>query len=382
MTLSAAVFPKRATALLAAAAAALFLAATDARADDIYVRSGTQAAEMAYKTITIRTFKDGSLYYSTAGAANRENSRPLAEISRLEVTGDAQFNAAEKAFSEARVAKDEVVAKAKYAEAVGGYTATIASTNKPWLKDYAAQRLQIAAPKSGRFDAALTAWKAQVERDPVAALKSKPSVEGIDPKSQYLINAARDLQSAVNASPKPEVRKAYLDLLGDVQTAMGDTEGAIKTAEMRVQLGGTPEEIAELGVKLAQNDLANKKYDEAAQRLAKVNLASLSDTARADAAYVLAECRAARLTPTSPPDEWKDVAIDYMKVVAGYPTSQYAGPALLKVAEIHETIKDPETALKVYQQVAREHANTPAAQAAQKGIERLGKTAAATGGGN
>jgi TolA-binding protein len=49
------------------------------------------------------------------------------------------------------------------------------------------------------------------------------------------------------------------------------------------------------------------------------------------------------------------------------------------VAEILVRLKEPETALKVYRQVAREHANTPAAQAAQKNIERLGGRTAARG---
>jgi tetratricopeptide (TPR) repeat protein len=303
----------------------------------------------------------------------RENHRPIADVSRLELSGESQFNAAEKAFAEARAAKDETAAKSKYSDAVSGYTATLGSTNKPWLKDYVALRMQVAAPRSGRFDAALAAWKSMVDKDPAGALKSKPSVDGIDPKSVYLANAAKDLLASANGAARPDARRAYLDLLGDVQTAMGDTEGAIKTVEMRVQLGGTPEEVAELAVKLAQADLAARRYDAAIDRLGKANLAALPDAARADASYVLAECRAARLTPATPPDEWRDVAIEYMKVVSGYPASPTAAPALLKVAEIHETIKDPQTALKIYQQVAREHANTPAAQTAQAAVARLGK---------
>ena len=349
----------------------LFAAPAAALADDLYVRSGPQAAELALKNISVRSVKDGELIYTIN---TRENHRPLAEISRLELNGESAFNAAEKAFSEARVLKDEAAAKAKYSDAVSGYTTTLGSTNKPWLKDYVAIRMQVAAPRSGRFDAALTAWKAMVEKDPAGALKAKPSVEGIDPKSAYLAGAAKDLAASANAASKPDVRRAYLDLLGDVQTAMGDTQGAINTAEMKVQLGGTPEEIAELAVKLAEADLANKRYDAAIDRLNKANTAALTDAGRADASFVLAEARAAKLPPTAPPDEWRDVAIEYMKVVSGFPASPTAAPALLKVAEIHETLKDPQTALKIYQQVAREHANTPAAQTAAAAVARLGKS--------
>src|SRR5689334_17081684 len=120
------------------------LFAVTARADDVYVRSGKEAAELGLKNVTIRTVKDGELYFTIN---TRESHRPLGEISRIELTGETQLNAAEKAFSDATSAKDPAVAKAKYSDAVTGYNATLGSTNKPWLKDYVAQRMQIAAPR-------------------------------------------------------------------------------------------------------------------------------------------------------------------------------------------------------------------------------------------
>jgi tetratricopeptide (TPR) repeat protein len=348
-----------------------------ARADDVYVRSGAQGAELQLKNVTIKSVKDGELYFMIN---TRESHRPVAEISRLDLTGEAGFNAADKAFSDARAAKDEATAKAKFAEAVTGYTTTMGSTNKPWLKDYAALRMQIAAPRSGRLDAALEAWRTMVEKDPASAAKAKPSVEGIEPKSQYLSFGAKALDTWAKGTNKQDAQRAYLDMLFDVQTAMGDADAAAKTLERRVALGGTPEEIALTQVQLAELDLANKRYDAAAERLGKVNVGLLGEAERATVTYVLTECKAAKMQPTAPADQWKDLAIDYMRVVAGAPQSGSAGPALLKVAEIHETLKDPETALKIYQQVAREHANTAAGQAAQKGAERLGAGKAARGG--
>jgi tetratricopeptide (TPR) repeat protein len=342
-------------------------------ADDLYVRSGAQAAELKLSNITVRQVKDGELYYTIN---TREAHRNIADISRLEINGEQKFNDAEKAFAEARAAKDEAVAKSKYADAVTGYTSTLGSTNKPWMKDYASIRMQTAAPRSGRFDAAVTAWKAMVDKDPVSAVKSKPSLEGIDPKSQYLAAAARELTSFVNSTTKPDAKRAFLDLLGDVQTVMGDAEGAVKTAEQRVALGGTPEEVAELAIKLAAIDVANKKYDAALERIAKANLAALPDNARGDAAFLTAESKAGKAGASPAPDQLKDIAIDYMRVVAGYPSNANTAQALLKVAEIHESLKEPETAAKIYQQVTREHPNTPAAQAAQTALQRLNKTAA------
>jgi tetratricopeptide (TPR) repeat protein len=349
-----------------------------ARADDVYYKSGPQAAELQMKNVTIKTVKDGELYFTITGGGERH--RPIDEVGRIELNGEPQFNAADKAFSDGRSAKDEASGRPKFSEAVAGYQQTLGSTNKPWLKDYIAHRMAVAAPRSGRLDAALEAWRVTAERDPAAAAKSKPSLDGIDPKSQYLSNATKALQGWAAASNKPDVQRTYLEMLYDVQTAMGDADAAIKTLERRVALGGTPEEIAKVQLDLAQNDLANKRFDAAAERAGKINLAALNETGRADVAYILAECKGARMRPAAPAEQWKDLAIDYMRVVAGAPQSASAGAALLKVAEIHETsLKDPETALKIYQQVVREHANTPAGQAAQKGVERLGKSAAARG---
>ena len=363
-------FPKLAQGLLGAALAIAF--ARSAPADDVYVKSGAKGAELQLKNITIKAVRDGKLFFTIN---QRESQRDIEDVSRLELVGEAAFNAAEKAFAEAGTLEGDR-AKARYAEAVTGYQTTLGSTTKPWLKDFVAARIQTAAPRSGRFDAAIASWLATVQKDPAAGMKAKPSLEGLDPKSTYLTQAAKSLQEALNEARSAEEKRAYLDLLGDVQNHMGDLEGAAKTAEARVQLGGNPEEIAAVTVQLAQLDLANKRYDAAAARLARLDLNTLPDGPKADALFVLAESKSAALKDGTPPEQLKDLAIDYMRVVV-MPGNEHAGAALLKVAQIHEMLKDAETALKVYQQVVREHANTPAAQAAQQNIERLGKGAAA-----
>jgi tetratricopeptide (TPR) repeat protein len=353
------------------AALAIGLAGNVARADNVYLKSGPQAAELELKNVTFTRVKDGEIYYQVG---TREAHRAVGET-RLDLTGETKFNAAEKAFFSALANKDEAAAKTQFADAAGAYSETAGSTNKPWLKDFIALRMQVAGPKSGRFDLALKSWMSMVDKDPAVATKSKPSLNGLDPKSAYLASAIKSLLASEKATSKPEARRAILELLGDIQTYVGDNEGATTTLEKRVALGGTPEEVATINVRIAQNEAANKKYDAALERLRNVNLSVLPDSVRADAIYTMAGCKGAKLQPTSPGDEWRDLAIDYMKVVAAYPSSANAGEALLKVAEIHETLKDPETALKIYRQVAREHNGTPAGQAAQKRIERLSKTA-------
>src|SRR5436189_5149672 len=101
-----------------------------AGADDIYMRSGQALQDLKLSNITPKLVKDGDLHYSASG---RDSHRPIDEISRLELTGETTFNTAEKAFAEAKQlsAKNQgAAAKAKYAEAVGGYLTTSGSTNK------------------------------------------------------------------------------------------------------------------------------------------------------------------------------------------------------------------------------------------------------------
>jgi TolA-binding protein len=345
------------------------LAPVWALADDVYVKSGT--SELARKNVTVKGVENGKLVFSIN---QRDSSQEIDKITRLELTGESAFNAAERAFAEASAAEGER-ARAKYAEAVTGYQTTLGSTNKPWLKEYVSARLVVAAPRSGRFDAAIASWVAMVQKDPAAAMKAKPGLEGVEPKSTYLTQSVKTLQTALAAADRPEEKRAYLDLLGDVQNHMGDLDGAAKTAEQRVQLGGNPEEIAAVMVQLAQLDLANKRYEAAAARLGRLDLTTLPDGPRAEALYVLAECRAAAVKPGAPPEQLKDVALDYMRVVVSAPTGPQSANALLKVAQIHETLKENETAVKLYQQITKEHPNTPAAQTAQQSIERLSKTA-------
>jgi tetratricopeptide (TPR) repeat protein len=360
------------TLAVAGLACALALGAARAAADDIYVRGEKATADLPFKNVTIRTVKDGELHYSING---RDTHRPITDISHIDLTGETVINAAETAYAAARGLKDEAAAKAKYGEALSGYLQTQASTSRPWLKDFVQARIALVAPRAGRLDLTLDAWKLLVEKDPVAGAKAKPSVVDIDPKSQYLINAAKTLDVWAKGANRPETKRVYLDMLHDVYSQLGDTENANRILAERVLAGGTPEEVADVYRQLANSALAAGKLDVAMQQVGKINQNLLSDAGRADVAFVIAEFKSTKTPPTSPPDTLKELAVEYMKVVAGAPTSAHAGAALVKVAEIHESLKEPETALKIYQQVVREQGNSPAGQAAQKAVDRLGKTA-------
>ena len=88
----------------------------------------------------------------------------MSKVQRLNVDNEPALNAAEEAF-----------AAGKWDQAVDGYQTVIRATNKPWMKDWSSARLAEAGAKSGRFDAAATAYVNLVTKDPAAAA-NRPAV--------------------------------------------------------------------------------------------------------------------------------------------------------------------------------------------------------------
>jgi hypothetical protein len=346
------------------------LVGSAALADDVYVKSG--ASELPLKNVTIRMVKDGQIFFTLNG---RETNRDIDVVNRIEVVGEDKFNAAEKSFAAALVTSDEKAAMPKYADAVNGYQSAM-SSNKQWLKDFAAARLEIAAPRSGRFDLGLSAWLASLPKDPALAMKKKPQFSMLEKNNAYLTNAIKTLKTAANSSGKPDERRAILDLLSEIQTYTGDEDGAMATQIALAELGGDPALKAKIKTRIARGLIGKKDFAGAQKQLADVDPSVLHEIERAEYEFVSAEIDGQAINANTNADTLKDVAIKYMRVVAANPTSADAGESLLQVAKIHELLKEPETALKIYKQVAKEHANTPAGEAAGKSVERLGKTQA------
>ncbi|HSI36972.1 MAG: tol-pal system YbgF family protein [Phycisphaerae bacterium] len=361
-------------------AAALFAAAACVApatlADVVVVKSGARGASLTYKNATVTNVKDNEIYFTAESGA--QTHKRVADIISLEITNETSFNTAERAFKEATDAetKGDATAKRLFGEAATGYQAAVKSS-KPWLRDFASARLQIVAPKSGRFDIAVDSWIAMVTRDAASAAKAMPELDAVDPKSNYLTEGLKKLTTAKNGTSKVDEKRAYLGLIGAIQRHMNDPEAEVRTQGELVQIGGSPQEKAEYELLIARHEFAKKNVDAAAAALAKVDPSLLNENSKADLLFINSEIKAGKLGAAGTPDAWKDLALEYMRVVALHESNPNSGAALLKVAEIFETrLKEPETAMKVYRQVAREHQNTPAATAAQKAIDRLAKSAA------
>ena len=117
---------------------------SSARGDTLWVGSGGGGGTIQVSNAKILRVEKDQIIFLTGG---RETSRELSKVQRLNVDGEPALNQAE-----------EALAAGKWDAAVEAYQTVLRATNKPWIKDWSSARLLEAASKSGRFDAAATAF--------------------------------------------------------------------------------------------------------------------------------------------------------------------------------------------------------------------------------
>jgi tetratricopeptide (TPR) repeat protein len=280
------------------------------------------------------------------------------------------FNEAEAAF----VAND-------FAKAVDGYQRTVKLTTKDWVKDRAAQRLVVAADKAGRFDAAVTGYIALVARSPQLAASNKPKLVQNDPKA--LSAAVKEVETAENdPTLKNNQKVMLLSFLLELHRATGDTKAASEVAEQLLNLNaGDPSNpaaamaLADLKINLAHLAIDEKQYDKALADIEQ-NRGLFNDPAQQVAAlYCIAEAKNGLAADKTDEKTLNDVALSYMRVatfgkdLAGAP---HVADSLIKTAAVLERLKRPAEAQDLYEQVAAAYPKTPAGDAAQAAVQRLG----------
>jgi TolA-binding protein len=116
---------------------------------------------------------------------------------------------------------------------------------------------------------------------------------------------------------------------------------------------------------LIGNTIEKKDYAAAQKALDEVKPSVVESKSQAEWLWLTA------LTHEGASGATKDVAIDYMRLVANFPTSDHASQALLKTAAILESLQDSKAAIAVYQQVARDYEGAPASAKAKENLQRL-----------
>ena len=319
------------------------------------------------KNVTIDKVESDKLIYKTQVGAPGE--RTINDAMKLTITDEPNLVPAEDFF-----------AAGKWADAVDAYQKVLRSTPKAWLKDYSAIRLLKAGEKSERFDAVVGAYIHLLAKDPVWAKDLKINFPA-DPANAYLKTAATQVDTAY-AAEKDQAKQTTLDVFRmNIARAMKDEATTLKIAERLSKSAGNGSSgaidptvvagITEGKLNLVQATLEKKDFAGAQKGLEQVKGAVVDPKQQADWLWMNAEANAGAAGDTKDATTLKNMAVDYMRVVANFPTGAHASQALLKTAAIMEKLDDAKAASAVYAQVSHDYADQPAGRDAKQAMERL-----------
>lgn len=360
--------PFRGYAVAARVGIGLAALASFAHADTVWVRSTETAAPIPYQNVRVTGIKAGELQYQVL-SSGRDTTKPLENVSRILIEGDAAISAAEQAFDEG-----------DFKKAGNAYQRILASAlpaNKEWIKDRAAVRAIASSERSGDLAGAVTGYIALTGRNIDLAGKARPTVPRDKP--QAVAAAAPLVEKALAGGQLPEAQRQALQvLLADMYAATGKTAKAAEMVDRVAQ--GSPQSAAapraaklqvDLKLRIAAAALEQKDFAKALTELDGVASAADGAAQQADALYLTAQARAGLAKDAN---AQLDAGIAFMRVVARFGQVQgkpRVADALVRTAEIMEAVQSSSEALALYRQTTQEFAGTPAAQLAQKAIDRL-----------
>lgn len=291
----------------------------------------------------------------------REAGKDVAKVTKINVSSEGPLNAAEDAF-----------ASGNWDDAVDAYQKTIQTASKPWIKDWSARRLLDAAQKSGRFDAAVSAYIVTLLKDPAVAAQHKPTLP--DAQSTYLTTAIDDVRNTLNdATLSNEQKKALTTFLVELYHAKGDKAAEDAAYQQLAKVPGAAESDPNLRRMAAQRNL-----DSAAAALSAGNveqaLQQVGDPAalptagqQVDAMFLIAEAHDKLAGENK--TKLQDAALDYMRLVAmakDQPNRPHVVQSLIRTAEILKQVGDADSSRRLYQQIASQYPDDPAAATARQ----------------
>lgn len=306
----------------------------------------------------IKSYRNGMFDYTLDGRA----VNPVAgdRVSQIALDDDAALTAAEQAF----------VAE-KWAAAADGYQTALKASNRTWLKDWVLPRMLVAADRAGKFEVAVSGFVQMLKGDAGAAMKVRPRPTETTAAASLTAAAGELTKASSVASWNTTQKQAILSLLMDVQRVQGDTAGATKLSEQLLKSAALDKadpasERVMAGIYIGSARLAILKKDYArAVTLIEQNRPVFTDRIQqVEALYCLALARDGELGAKASTDAVKDLAIEYMRVVAagrGSGERRYVPEALVRVAELQEQLGDKTAAQTLYAEVTGEYKDSPAA---------------------
>lgn len=336
-----------------------------ARGDSIF--TGT----LERPNVTVREVKGGMVYYEMGGRSGEPIA--VAKISRIQAKDEPAFNAAEVAY----VTGEWETAAENYQKAIADRRTNL------WIVDWSLPRLVDAARRCGRFDAAVAGYIALVKKDPQAATAYKPPLP--EAKSAYLMLAVEELAQALKEpSLNAAQRQPLLLLLLEIQRLRKDEKAIVDIAGQLGEMestgtadggdGGAGQAAADLRLGLAHVALDQGDYPKAIEQIEPNRRLFTQPRQQVDALYCLARAKYGLADKSGDPTALKEAALAYMRVVAHFNDESnlpQAADSLYMTGVILERLKEPRSAMRVYEAVIRRHSTDPAAAKAKARLEKL-----------
>lgn len=346
------------------AAAAVLLARGPAWGDSIF--TGT----LERPNVTVREVKGGLVYYEMGGRSGEPIA--VAKISRIQAKDEPAFNAAEVAY----LTGEWETAAENYQKAIADRRTNL------WIVDWSLPRLVDAAKRCGRFDAAVAGYIALVKKDPQGAAAYKPALP--EARSAYLTVAVQELTDALKEQDLVDAqRQPMLLLLLEIQRLRRDESAIARIAEQLGQLESTGgaggdasagHTAAELRLGLAHVALDQKDFRKALDQIESNRGLFIEPAQQAEALYCLARAKYGLADQSGDAAALKDAALAFLRVVAHFkdvPNLPQVADSLYMSGVILERLKEPQSAVRVYQSVISQYGTDPAASRARARLEKL-----------
>ena len=358
--------------------ALLLLAVTTAPGDTLWISSGGAGANaLEAGGVKVTGIQDGRLLFTTAG---RESARDVRQIVRIAVDDEPALNAGE-----------EALAKGLFDVATDQFRKALASSTKEWVKQWAAQRLTVTGQRANRFDAAAAGYVALLLRDPARAAEYKPAPPAS--QSTFLASAVGQVDAALatpnlSAAQKQamESYRAELQAIGGLRAApVAPTAAAAQPGGSAVADAASAAAAAAAGAQQARGRLdvaaaalERKDFSGAINEIKSNPRLFTEPREQAQALYYLAEAQTGLAAAKNDVPSWQDAALAYMRVVAHFEQHEAVRPfvarSMLKAAQIQETLRDPQAARLLYEQLVAQFPADPAAKDAKAALDRLQQT--------
>ena len=322
--------------------------------------------------IHITGYRNGYIEFSVNDRS--KEPVPADKVSHIALDGEADFNKAEVAFHQQ-----------KWEQAAASYQQALPTANKPWIKDYLLPRLVESANRSGQLEPAVLGFSQLVTRNLQQAIPLRPPIP-TNVKPEILGRIATQLASQTDNPQLDGVQKlALLSVLLDIRQAQGDVPAAGRVADQISAIAAVDATdpairrlLGDIHLGLASLALAQTNPARAVSEIESNTALFATPYQQLQAAYCLAYGRDGMLGQKGNANQWRDLAIDYMRVVAAARASgqrRYVPESLMRVAQIQEQLGDLKGAVFLYAEVASEYKNEALSDRAQKECERLqGKT--------